>query len=95
MYCEQSNTFLSENGRYDGDSFLCWITPVDRRSFADYFTCGTYPKLLYSDEGMRGDGISLAAVTGKVIEELLNEKETIIPIEPLRLSRFTERVLNG
>ncbi|MEC2495774.1 glycine oxidase, partial [Bacillus cereus] len=42
-----------------------------------------------------GDGISLAAVTGKVIEELLNEKETIIPIEPLRLSRFTERVLTG
>ncbi|MFJ8418177.1 NAD(P)/FAD-dependent oxidoreductase [Bacillus wiedmannii] len=45
--------------------------------------------------GHEGDGISLAAVTGKVIEELLNEKETIIPIEPLRLSRFTERVLNG
>ncbi|MGY2613705.1 NAD(P)/FAD-dependent oxidoreductase [Bacillus pretiosus] len=45
--------------------------------------------------GHEGDGISLAAVTGKVIEELLNEKETIIPIEPLCLSRFTERVLNG
>ncbi|MGE6541347.1 NAD(P)/FAD-dependent oxidoreductase [Bacillus luti] len=45
--------------------------------------------------GHEGDGISLAAVTGKVVEELLNEKETIIPIEPLRLSRFTERVLNG
>ncbi|MGQ8812490.1 NAD(P)/FAD-dependent oxidoreductase [Bacillus sp. NA_165.1] len=45
--------------------------------------------------GHEGDGISLAAVTGKVIEELLNEKETIIPIVPLRLSRFTERVLNG
>ncbi|PJN67022.1 NAD(P)/FAD-dependent oxidoreductase [Bacillus mycoides] len=45
--------------------------------------------------GHEGDGISLAAVTGKVIEELLNEKETIIPIEQLRLSRFTERVLNG
>ncbi|HFJ9335356.1 TPA: FAD-dependent oxidoreductase [Bacillus cereus] len=44
--------------------------------------------------GHEGDGISLAAVTGKIIEELLNEKETIIPIEPLRLSRFTERVLN-
>ncbi|MEI4614562.1 FAD-dependent oxidoreductase [Bacillus cereus] len=44
--------------------------------------------------GHEGDGISLVAVTGKVIEELLNEKETIIPIEPLRLSRFTERVLN-
>ncbi len=45
--------------------------------------------------GHEGDGISLAAVTGKVIEELLKRKETIIPIEPLRLSRFTERVLNG
>ncbi|MGG2933699.1 FAD-dependent oxidoreductase [Bacillus pacificus] len=44
--------------------------------------------------GHEGDGISLSAVTGKVIEELLNEKETIIPIEPLRLNRFTERVLN-
>ncbi|HHY2674797.1 NAD(P)/FAD-dependent oxidoreductase [Bacillus toyonensis] len=49
----------------------------------------------YIAAGHEGDGISLAAVTGKVIEELLNEKETIIPIEPLRLSRFTERVLNG
>ena len=39
-------------------------------------------------------GLVLQRVTGKVIEELLNEKETIIPIEPLRLSRFTERVLN-
>lgn len=48
----------------------------------------------YIAAGHEGDGISLAAVTGKVIEELLNEKETIIPIEPLRLSRFTERVLN-
>ncbi|PEI83924.1 NAD(P)/FAD-dependent oxidoreductase [Bacillus toyonensis] len=49
----------------------------------------------YIAAGHEGDGISLAAVTGKVIEELLNEKETIIPIEPLCLSRFTERVLNG
>ncbi|PEK42752.1 glycine oxidase [Bacillus toyonensis] len=49
----------------------------------------------YIAAGHEGDGISLAAVTGKVIEELLNEKETIIPIEPVRLSRFTERVLNG
>ncbi|PHD58025.1 glycine oxidase [Bacillus toyonensis] len=49
----------------------------------------------YIAAGHEGDGISLTAVTGKVIEELLNEKETIIPIEPLRLSRFTERVLNG
>ncbi|PDZ10705.1 glycine oxidase [Bacillus pseudomycoides] len=49
----------------------------------------------YIAAGHEGDGISLAAVTGKVIEELLNERETSIPIEPLRLNRFTERVLNG
>ncbi|WP_432355859.1 NAD(P)/FAD-dependent oxidoreductase [Sporosarcina sp. A2] len=43
--------------------------------------------------GHEGDGISLAAVTGKLIEEMLNEKETCIPIEPLQLSRFKERVM--
>lgn len=42
--------------------------------------------------GHEGDGISLAAVTGKLIEEMLNDKETCIPIEPLQLSRFRERV---
>jgi glycine/D-amino acid oxidase-like deaminating enzyme len=42
--------------------------------------------------GHEGDGISLAAVTGKLIEEMINEKETCIPIEPLQLSRFRERV---
>lgn len=42
--------------------------------------------------GHEGDGISLAAVTGKLVEEMLNEKETCIPIEPLQLSRFKERV---
>lgn len=42
--------------------------------------------------GHEGDGISLAAVTGKLIEEMLNDKETCIPIEPLQLSRFKERV---
>ncbi|MEH6987025.1 NAD(P)/FAD-dependent oxidoreductase [Cytobacillus firmus] len=46
----------------------------------------------YIAAGHEGDGISLAAVTGKVIEEMLNEKETCIPIEPLRFSRFKERV---
>ncbi|TXK85950.1 FAD-binding oxidoreductase [Paenibacillus sp. N3.4] len=39
--------------------------------------------------GHEGDGISLAAVTGKLISELLTEQEqTIIPTEPLRLDRF-------
>ncbi|MGM0900486.1 MAG: NAD(P)/FAD-dependent oxidoreductase [Bacillota bacterium] len=48
----------------------------------------------YIAAGHEGDGISLAAVTGKVIEEMLNDKETCIPIEPLRLSRFKEGVLS-
>ncbi|MGN7403479.1 NAD(P)/FAD-dependent oxidoreductase [Cytobacillus praedii] len=47
----------------------------------------------YIAAGHEGDGISLAAVTGKVIEELINGKETCIPVEPLRFNRFTERVL--
>ncbi|MFZ7944780.1 NAD(P)/FAD-dependent oxidoreductase [Neobacillus sp. 19] len=48
----------------------------------------------YIAAGHEGDGISLAAVTGKVIEEMLNKKDTCIPIEPLRFSRFKERVLS-
>lgn len=48
----------------------------------------------YIAAGHEGDGISLAAVTGKLIEELINEKNTSIPAEPLRFNRFTERVLN-
>jgi glycine/D-amino acid oxidase-like deaminating enzyme len=47
----------------------------------------------YIAAGHEGDGISLAAVTGKLVEELINHKETSIPIEPLRYNRFTERVL--
>ena len=42
----------------------------------------------YIAAGHEGDGISLAAVTGKLIEEMLMEKETCIPIEPLQLERF-------
>lgn len=43
--------------------------------------------------GHEGDGISLAAITGKLIEELLSEKsETTIPFHPLRYSRFREKV---
>jgi glycine/D-amino acid oxidase-like deaminating enzyme len=46
--------------------------------------------------GHEGDGISLAAITGKVVSDLLMEKaETTIPLEPLRHDRFTkERVLH-
>lgn len=42
----------------------------------------------YIAAGHEGDGISLAAVTGKLIEELIQEKETIIPVEKLRYDRF-------
>jgi sarcosine oxidase subunit beta len=42
----------------------------------------------YIAAGHEGDGISLAAVTGKLIEQLIREKETIIPIEQLRYDRF-------
>ncbi|WP_369903537.1 NAD(P)/FAD-dependent oxidoreductase [Bacillus manliponensis] len=48
----------------------------------------------YIAAGHEGDGISLAAVTGKLIEELINETSTSIPAEPLRFNRFTERVLH-
>ncbi len=42
----------------------------------------------YIAAGHEGDGISLAAITGKVIEEMINEKDTSIPIELLRYDRF-------
>ncbi|MGM9919672.1 MAG: NAD(P)/FAD-dependent oxidoreductase [Bhargavaea sp.] len=45
----------------------------------------------YVAAGHEGDGISLAAVTGKVMEEMLSGKETCIPTEPLRISRFNEK----
>ncbi|WP_284141236.1 MULTISPECIES: FAD-dependent oxidoreductase [unclassified Virgibacillus] len=44
----------------------------------------------YIAAGHEGDGISLATVTGKLIEALLCEKETIIPVNPLRFDRFTK-----
>ncbi|AMA73393.1 MULTISPECIES: NAD(P)/FAD-dependent oxidoreductase [Aneurinibacillus] len=43
----------------------------------------------YIAAGHEGDGISLAAITGKLIDELIKEKShTTIPIEPLRYDRF-------
>lgn len=48
----------------------------------------------YVAAGHEGDGISLAAITGKVIEEILSEKETSIPTEALRYDRFKERVIH-
>ena len=43
----------------------------------------------YIAAGHEGDGISLATVTGKLVEQLIHEQaETIIPYEPLRYDRF-------
>jgi len=42
----------------------------------------------YIAAGHEGDGISLATVTGKLIEEIITEKETCIPVDPLRFDRF-------
>lgn len=44
----------------------------------------------YIAAGHEGDGISLATVTGKLVEELIQEKETIIPIDPLSYERFAK-----
>lgn len=47
----------------------------------------------YIAAGHEGDGISLAMITGKLIEEMINETVTTIPIEPLSINRFKkERV---
>ncbi|QYR24140.1 FAD-binding oxidoreductase [Paenibacillus sp. sptzw28] len=43
---------------------------------------------LYIAAGHEGDGISLAAVTGKVISEMLSASPVSIPTEPLRYDRF-------
>src|SRR5699024_6032533 len=45
----------------------------------------------YIAAGHEGDGISLATVTGKLIEEMLADKETTIPVDPLRFDRFTQK----
>lgn len=43
----------------------------------------------YIAAGHEGDGISMATVTGKLIQELVQEKkEMVIPTEPLRFDRF-------
>ncbi len=47
----------------------------------------------YIAAGHEGDGISLATVTGKLIQELITEEtETIIPVDPLRFDRFKQKV---
>ncbi|WP_139997309.1 NAD(P)/FAD-dependent oxidoreductase [Paenibacillus paridis] len=50
----------------------------------------------YIAAGHEGDGISLAAVTGKLMGELLTDaKATCIPTEPLSFGRFNKREGNG
>lgn len=48
----------------------------------------------YIAAGHEGDGISLATVTGKLIEEMLTGKETTISVEPLRYDRFYKKVVH-
>ncbi|HEY1213080.1 MAG TPA: FAD-binding oxidoreductase, partial [Bryobacteraceae bacterium] len=45
---------------------------------------------LYVAAGHEGDGISLAAVTGKLVSEMLSGSATCIPTEPLRYDRFAQ-----
>lgn len=44
----------------------------------------------YIAAGHEGDGISLATVTGKLIEQLITDTDTIIPTKPLRFDRFNK-----
>ncbi|MDP1509946.1 FAD-dependent oxidoreductase [Paenibacillus ottowii] len=45
---------------------------------------------LFIASGHEGDGISLAAVTGKLVTEMVRGEPTCIPVEPLRYDRFEE-----
>ncbi|MBE3648921.1 NAD(P)/FAD-dependent oxidoreductase [Paenibacillus polymyxa] len=45
---------------------------------------------LFIASGHEGDGISLAAVTGKLVTEMVRGEPTCIPVEPLRYDRFGE-----
>ena len=48
----------------------------------------------YVAAGHEGDGISLAAITGKVMAEMLVDKETTISVEHLNIKRFVEKVVH-
>ncbi|MFM9276940.1 NAD(P)/FAD-dependent oxidoreductase [Paenibacillus jiagnxiensis] len=43
---------------------------------------------LFIASGHEGDGISLAAVTGKLVTEMIRGEPTCVPLEPLRYDRF-------
>lgn len=49
-----------------------------------------YPSY-YVAAGHEGDGISLAAITGKVVSEMINEDPTSIETKPLRYERFKRK----
>lgn len=49
----------------------------------------------YIAAGHEGDGISLSAVTGKLVSEMLAGTETCIPIHPLRFDRFQPSNAHG
>ena len=58
---------------------------MDRRPLA--FISHVESTRFYIAAGRR-DGISLAAVTGKLIAEMINSTETTVPVELLRFERF-------
>jgi len=45
----------------------------------------------YVASGHEGDGISLAAITGKLISEMLTGQPPSVPLEPLRYDRFKRK----
>lgn len=48
----------------------------------------------YIAAGHEGDGISLATITGKLIEEMVSGKETTIETAPLRYDRFNREMMH-
>ena len=66
---------------------------MDRGSFTIICEVEEVPGF-YIAAGHEGDGISLAAVTGKLVQELLQHKDTCIPTEPVSINRFKKGVFH-
>ena len=49
----------------------------------------------YVAAGHEGDGISLAAITGKLIQELIQGVKSSVPLEPLSIERFQKESVKG
>lgn len=47
---------------------------------------------LYIAAGHEGDGIGLAPITGRLVSEMIIGRDTMVPIDPLRLDRFDTTV---